>query len=241
MLFRTSASILALFACTGLAAAADLDGPLYGGSLKDDSAPTAAHSWTGLYVGGNFGYLSADLGWHNINQDRLVDLDPNGWFGGIQVGYNQQLGSVVLGIEADYQWADANDGSFREAGAQPITVGPTVSIDSFATVRGRVGLAIDRAMPYLTAGYAWADIDTSFRRGLDVRSDSTTHSGWVYGGGLELALRPDLSVKAEFLHFDLDKEHYLYDMPAQGQVPATVDPEFQIYRVGVNYRFGFGN
>src|SRR5690606_40569250 len=54
---------------------------------------------------------------------------------------------------SDYQWSDMDDRV--QAG---FIVGES-DINSFASVRARLGLAIDRAMPYVTAGYGWADVD----------------------------------------------------------------------------------
>src|SRR5690606_10784453 len=126
---------------------------------------------------------------------------------------------------SDYQWSDMDDRV--QAG---FIVGES-DINSFASVRARLGLAIDRAMPYVTAGYGWADVDA---RLLGIGEDSKTHDGWVYGGGVELALRPDLSIRGEYLHYDLGSEDYTYG----GLGPFRADLDFQTVRVGVNYRFG---
>ena len=32
--------------------------------------------------------------------------DGKGWLGGVQLGYNYQIGSFVIGAEGDYSWAD---------------------------------------------------------------------------------------------------------------------------------------
>src|SRR5690606_2438416 len=87
-------------------------------------------------------------------------------------------------------------------------------INSFGSVRGRSGVPSDRVMPYVTAGFGWADVDSktlvvyptpagavTFSGG-----DSADHTGWVVGGGLEVALSPNWSAKAEYLYFDLGEE-----------------------------------
>ena len=99
MLRKASVSVLALVACTSLAAAADFNGPSYRGSLKDDDAAPAAHSWTGFYVGVNGGYARGDG-----TVDPGHDTEFDGWAGSGQIGYNLQLGQILIGIEADYQW-----------------------------------------------------------------------------------------------------------------------------------------
>ena len=70
--------------------------------------PVPVFTWTGFYVGVNAGY-----GWNN--NDVSVTLpsgatftsdDEGGFVGGAQVGYNYQIGALVLGLEADLQYAD---------------------------------------------------------------------------------------------------------------------------------------
>jgi len=57
--------------------------------------------------------------------------------------------------------------------------------DFLATARGRVGYAVDRWMPYVTAGLAIGDIRTTTPgfAGID-----QTNAGWTVGGGVEFAV-----------------------------------------------------
>lgn len=96
-------------------------------------------TWTGFYVGVNAGY-----GWTvddtvTIN-GTTYDIDADSFVGGAQVGYNYQIGSFVVGVEGDLQWADFGGDS-----------------DWFSTVRARAGVAFDRALVYATGGFAFAD------------------------------------------------------------------------------------
>ena len=63
------------------------------------------YNWQGLYLGLNTGY-----GWGNDNAASFSAfggssgaINPSGWFGGGQVGYNAQFNYLVLGLEADLQ------------------------------------------------------------------------------------------------------------------------------------------
>src|SRR5262245_41966998 len=58
------------------------------------------HQWTGFYVGGNIGYGVAGL---TDSAPLAVTTNMTGMIGGIQAGYNYQIRSIVLGIEADIQ------------------------------------------------------------------------------------------------------------------------------------------
>src|SRR5690606_21008463 len=109
-MMRPAIAALGLLLSTSLASAADLVGPYdtYGGSLKDEPIVVAPFSWTGFYIGANVGY-----GWADADADPFPpgtpglpfglnpDSEPEGWFGGGQIGYSLQSGSVVLGIEVD--------------------------------------------------------------------------------------------------------------------------------------------
>jgi len=271
MLFRTSASVIALVACTSFAAAADLGGPSYGGSLKDDFVAHASHSWSGFYVGLNGGYA-----WGNFNIGSVASDDPedenvppaskistDGWLGGGQIGFNVQSGRFVFGLEADWQASDmdgSKGGTFEEnyqpyidEGFKEFSLESSTEISSFGTVRGRLGIAIDHVVPYITGGFAWAKAKNSIvytGGGAEALgeeflkdSDSKTHTGWVIGGGVEIALTDNLSAKAEYLYVDLGKEKYQHQLvntpEIQGPVYTTsADIDFHTFRVGVNYKFG---
>jgi outer membrane immunogenic protein len=93
-------------------------------------------------------------------------------------------------------------------------------------VRGRLGYAFDRFMPYVTGGGAFGDIKTSIS-GVDT---TTTRAGWTLGGGVEFAIAGPWTAKVEYLHVDLGS--------ASTADPLT-DANFHadIVRGGINYRF----
>ncbi|MGL1381522.1 outer membrane protein, partial [Vibrio parahaemolyticus] len=70
---------------------------------------------------------------------------------GAQLGYNLQTSNIVWGIETDISTGKLND-SVRDGNY----IVETGEIRSQGTIRGRLGLALGRTLPYLTAGYAWA-------------------------------------------------------------------------------------
>lgn len=267
MLFRTSASVIALVACTSLAAAADLNGPSYGGSLKDDYAAPSAFSWTGLYIGGNLGYAwgDADIDRNPIDSTLWTmdgeelgngSADVNGWFGGGHVGYLGQSGMFVLGIEADLQFGDMSGSSAYgiELDNDWGTVEGKTSVDVnyFGSVRARLGLANNGFMPYITGGFAWADVDIDNHLivsnpvfGTTVNESqgtSKTFTGWVAGGGVELSLSENWRVRGEYLYYDLGSEDYSFTYESNQNYTHTisgdVDLTFHTFRIGASYKFG---
>lgn len=206
------------FACGGLAllvlstapvAAADLyrnppPSPVY------STAPTAAYSWLGPYVGLNAGY-----GWGEIGPNST--LEPSGFIGGATIGANWQWGSLVFGPEADIMFSGLDDGSASASKWE---------LDWLGTVRGRVGAAWDRFLPYVTGGLAYGKgvlTTPAFK-------DDVTHIGWTVGAGVEAAVTQTISAKIEYLYVDLGEKTY-------GPPGTRAGFDGNLLRAGVNYRF----
>jgi outer membrane immunogenic protein len=209
-------------------------------SIKDEPVYEQRTRWDGFYLGVNGGYAWADtnnapLFFNGDYQGGLGSLSPEGGFGGGQIGYNVTYGRVLLGLEADVQAADINDRSFGAVA----NGGASTDIDWFGTVRGRAGFVMDRALIYVTGGYAWADADMSFRAfGPDSGkiSDSETLNGYVLGGGIEWALTDKWSTKLEYQYVDLEDTH-LTGFVGGNRYDTRIDPDFHTVRLGLNYRF----
>lgn len=187
----------------------------------DIMAP-AAYDWTGLYAGLNAGYaFSGDdrFGEAGVN---VGDLNVHGLFGGAQLGYNQQINNIVIGVETDIQGGDIHDSFSNTAGSGKD------KIDWFGTLRGRAGFAADRALVYATGGLAYGG--GKYTDAVIVPSVSKTYSrlGWTVGGGVEYAVSDSISVKAEYLYANFGRFNV-------GGTKAT--PDFHSVRLGVNFRF----
>ena len=210
------------------------------------SAPAGDRSWTGLYVGGHGAYLSSDT-------DYVLPTTPtealDGALLGLQVGYNWQIGRIVLGAEADISWGNikdtVRDGNFLAYHGR---------IDTMSTVRGRLGYSFGDVLPYLTAGWIWAHVEQgvscadgaaivapfsacAFTGPFKV-SPKATMQGWVFGGGLEWAIAKQWSLKGEVLFGEFDTENFTATLPVVGNVtaPAGLDLNY-LAKVGLNYRF----
>jgi outer membrane immunogenic protein len=181
-------------------------------------AAVPVFTWTGFYVGVNAGYAWSD------NDFDVVDLadedDDGGFLGGAQVGYNYQIGSFVVGLEGDIQYADfGGELTFDVDGDDVIDDDDDFVFDRgdwFGTVRARAGVAFDRALIYATGGFAFAD-------------DAT---GWTVGGGVEYAFTNNLSAKIEGLYVNLEHDN---DFDFDGFDGET---DFGVIRAGLNFRFG---
>lgn len=177
-----------------------------------------AYDWTGMYVGGHLGYGWSDVSGQYDNDDvvgpsDLSEFDLEGLAGGFQVGYNHQIGSWVFGIEGDTTWFDAEDDIL---GIEPPNRGPDdlrVDIENLTSLRGRLGWAYDRFMIFGTAGYGWSDYEFVHINAFNGTrgEDSPEGEGAVYGGGAEWALSDFLTVRAEYLHYDVGTSDFALD------------------------------
>lgn len=182
--------------------------------------------------------------------------DLTGGFGGVQGGYNWQLGSTpfVIGIETDISF-----GSISSSWGGTNQFDPYYGKDSatmFGTVRGRIGYAFDRVLVYGTGGLAWGEQEHGF--GCDAARVAVTNGcqkkvggkafyvskspidvGYTVGGGVEYALTRNWTVKAEYLFTDYGTNRIdLVDpnYPA-AKTARNFDTTIHTTKLGVNYRF----
>ena len=131
--------LVSVAALTGTAAAADLSRPAPQTYYK---APVVApaYNWSGFYLGLNGGGAFGRSTW-----DTTGGFDISGGLVGATVGYNYQFGQAVAGVEADIDWADISGSSTTNC-----VTGCKTSDTWLSTVRGRLGYAADRFMPFIT-------------------------------------------------------------------------------------------
>lgn len=181
----------------------------------------AAANWSGVYVGlhGGYGWADADA---CLEDGPCIELDSdaNGAVLGGQVGANFQFNSFVLGAEADASWsgisADDDDGDDGEG-----------VYDYLASARLRAGVAVDRFLAYGTGGLGVTSLDLD---GVEDVEDNTEF-GWVLGGGAEMLVTDNVTVGAEYLHYDFND--VLEDVD-----DAEVDTDADVIRARVNVKFG---
>ena len=117
------------------------------------------YSWTGFYAGVNGGWGFGNSDWSNVAGGNSFDID--GGVAGGTIGYNYQMGRVVLGVEGDMDWSD-----IRGTTTSVPCLGSSCETRNtwMATARGRIGYAFDRIMPYVTAGGAFGDVSMNAHR-----------------------------------------------------------------------------
>ena len=233
-----SAGVAAL-ALTTAANAADLPS-------RRAPAPVAVaapiFTWAGSYVGVNLGAWinnsTAGWGW-GWNGGSLGN--GTGFVGGLTLGHNWQFGNgFVAGLETDIDYRTGV--SVSGAGL----LATSTRHGYLGTVRGRLGMGLDRALIYVTGGLAYGNsagpkaiiAPWGGYAGTRLDNDDTLQFGWTIGAGLEYAITPNWSVKGEYLYADLGSRSLKYG-PAPGFATAwvPVNTKEHIIRAGVNYRF----
>ncbi len=201
---------LSVLALGGVASAADL--PRRNTAPTAYVAPVPVFTWTGLYAGVNAGYSwGSQKGAADATYGSLDGAQVGG-----TIGYNYQMGQIVLGVEGDDAWNQARG---SKAGA----ISKSTNV---ATARGRIGYAVDRVLLFTTAGYAGGAVD----RTVGGASASDWHNGYALGGGMEYAFTSNVSAKAEYLYTDLTSK-------SETAVPSRAGLTANTVRMGVNYRF----
>jgi outer membrane immunogenic protein len=159
--------------------------------------------WNGFYVGVNGGYAWQDVGGTFNTNTSLNAFDLNGAVVGGQVGYNWQSAQLLLGVEFDAMTL-ADGGENINAPTTPASV-LGADMNYLASVRARLGWAINNWLLFGSVGWGFSEFEftqnvpaTAFAHKL--RLDD---SGLAYGGGVEWMMTYGVSLRAEYLRYDI--------------------------------------
>jgi outer membrane immunogenic protein len=203
-------------------------------------APADTHDWSGFYVGAGVGPGSVTADWEIdggegavSDEDGPAKGNENGATGGIQAGYNHQIGGLVIGGEADFSIANFEEHT-RFDGGEGAEL--RTKIHGLGTVRGRLGWALDDVLCFVTGGLAVGDLKSTYNSdGSPSTKEVRTDVGWVAGGGVELAVSERVSVFAEALFASFDDGD-----TARGPSyddDFDVETDFTLGRFGINVAF----
>jgi outer membrane immunogenic protein len=235
----------------------------------------ALWTWTGLYFGANAGYATASFGADTLMSDATVGTPLlatssaarlKGGIGGVQSGYNLQIGMWLAGLETDAQFstqrtyanaicpgAVCNPGLTAMGLDTPVTLALRHSLAWFATARGRLGaLLAPDAVAYVTGGLALGGIEHSAdNSGFSLDSNGnpqpapipfvarTAKLGWAVGGGVEARIAGNVTGKIEYLHMDFGADSAA-TLNNQNTLPIAVTLHSRltdnVVRLGINYK-----
>jgi outer membrane immunogenic protein len=236
-----------------------------------DIAAPAAFDWMGPYIGLQAGYAWANLDgslsvpegsniitvFGDMAEDAGdIDTKGDGLAGGLTLGWNYQGDNLVIGIEGDVSFLDVDETGEGEVADLGLVVRASdkLEADVLATLRLRVGLALDQTLLYVTGGGACTDakikrdVDWDFGDGCPPGDgglerchfgDADFDWGWTIGAGIEHAVGSNWSVKAEYLYVDFGNRDFTSANVIVPDQPFkhSFDLDMHIVRAGLNYRF----
>lgn len=227
-------------AATLVALITSLVGPAHAADPPQTAYPvfaaSPAFSWTGFYVGYNVGAgwntqkTSSNFGspWSTINI---------GFIGGGQAGYNYQIGSFVIGAEADADWMSESK-STSASGPTPAGLSRTTGQWNWTSSVGlRFGFAANCTLFYAKFGYGWATqtlaINSPLALGITSTFVSSTNGGELIGAGVEYAFpSSSWTAKLEYDYIVMASRSFVVSLPNT----VTVTPNMQMLKVGFNYK-----
>jgi len=169
----------------------------------DDIKPFA-----GPYFGLHGGYSWQDVGGvfdSNTSATSLGGINLNGGIVGAQLGYNTQYDWFLVGVEGDATALTGSGGSVTGPNGEVLNG----DVDYLATIRGRLGYVVNDVMLYGTAGVAFAEFKLTENATGGPFTLRARETGAVYGGGLEWQLVYGVTVRGEYLHYDLATNKFI--------------------------------
>ncbi|WP_439574281.1 outer membrane protein [Phreatobacter sp.] len=185
-----------------------------------------AFSWTGFYVGVHAGF---GFGRSTGFGPGPFPANTSGPLIGGQVGFNYQINQIVLGAEADLAFAAIS-------GRDDVTLPGFAAhyrTHMLGSVRARAGVAVDRALLYVTGGLGIQG--GSFATNPGPGPERYSRLGWTVGAGVEYAITPNWTAKLEYSYYNFGT-HTLGPLYV-----GTVQSHVHTVKVGLNYLFSTGS
>jgi outer membrane immunogenic protein len=216
--------------------------------MKAPSTPAPAYSWTGFYIGVNAGWgwdvtqfqynvtgaTPATASSGGLPAASPFSFTPNGALAGGTIGYNWQFSpSWAFGLEADWDWSNI----WGATNCPVVTFSCQSKLSDLGSARARFGYVWNEFFIYATGGAAWGDVTNQTVLGTTAGT-SSTKLGYTAGAGIEAPIFQNLTMKAEWLWYDLGTATYVVDNPTTQSVSAR---EYgTTVRAGFNWRFNWG-
>ena len=132
--------------------------PAVAGDMNLEDRPAITRGWTGAYLGASVGATSGLAS--RVNTTNFANsYNMNGVGAGIYGGYNYQINSVVVGIDANYDFRNlrGDDGGF--GGSFDAT-----RVNSEGAVRARLGFLLNPSLLVLRGRWLLVCAGAAFQR-----------------------------------------------------------------------------
>jgi outer membrane immunogenic protein len=210
-------------------------------------ADVPVHDWSGLNVG-----ILADLGMQTANGPGAYGYEYGSYYGnvdvthftgggGAKIGYNWQMGHIVIG--ADFDWSIMG-GTAQGCDYEGYYCYKS-KLDNYGTLRAKAGIAIDNGFFYATGGIAFVN------RKDDVCYYPNCSGGYEYaygqhsrslglalGAGFEYAISDSFSIDGEYLFIDAGQKSMVapyYAAEEEEPYRAFFSSKYNVVRIGLNW------
>jgi outer membrane immunogenic protein len=273
LLSAAAVSVLA----SSSALAADLGVPV--APVVKEPLPVASYDWTGAYFGGHIGGGRQSTTFSDPSSFGIIEfgfpmtglssgapdqkVGGSSFLGGLQAGWNYQIGRLVLGTEYDISWIRLNGTS-----SAPFPTGNVASgnIETFssntkwtATSTTRLGVARNNWLFYGKIGAAWTNANYSLTHNgfcsavcagapynwAFLSTVSDTRLGWTVGTGMEWAFARNWTFKVEYDYMDFGSkpENFpgtlsapAFPPPLPVNIATNVHQQVLEVKVGLNWK-----
>ena len=209
---KTVLASFLLLAATSMSYSADLAPSIV--KYQDEYSET--NKWGGWYLG-----LQSGWAWGtatDTSASPATDLD--GFSVGGHAGHNFAIENVILGLEMDANYHDADVKNSSNA---------QVKSKWNVGLSARIGYAFDSILPYVRIGSGLQD---GYIRSLTTNaSDDMTFKYFEFGGGFEVEVTDNVSMRIEAVHRLTDEQDYTLKNTYKTESSTTV------VRSGLSYHF----
>ncbi len=207
-------------------------------------------TWSGVYFGASAGWSGSEVDWAfnpaiGGAANQAYSFSDDDAVLGAHIGYQHQMGNLVLGVEAGYMQT-LDDGSRRALFGNNAAFDSEVEIDGIFTIGGRLGYTpMSNVLLYATGGFATAEIESraiTVATGAVAFAAQERHNGWYAGVGVDYAISPNVVVGIEYQHISLGTERHCPDPTCPGAgggfVDRDIDAEIDVVKARVSFKFG---
>lgn len=242
----TGVAALAITSFAGAAFAAD--SPPVTTNYQPLPAPTATPApfdWTGFYGG-----LSAGYGWGDADyNNHPVDMESpfnsafvhdgnrmHGMVGGIFAGWNfAQWNHLVLGVEGNLLFNNIDGDHDHWVGDDVYNLATEMGM--IYGVRARAGFALDRVMPYVSAGWAGSSVEAFQSLDGVTWSNKQTVSGLTLGAGIDYAITDRFVVGVDYNYYDFGEVTFTALDSDGGRASMDGDVDLHTFMVRGAFKF----
>lgn len=198
----------------------------------DDNSP-----FTGFRAQGVVGYDVMQAG-SSTDDERPFENDESaeGVIYGASVGYDIDMGGLVVGPEAEFTFS-STDVTLEDGDEEGFGLG-NVSAERDLYLGARVGARVgDSALAYVKGGYTNATFNTSVMSGANRFNEGFDTDGYRLGAGVEVALSQNMFVNAEYRYSNYSEAEvdFVEDIPDSSRFDIDLD-RHQV-AVGLGIRF----